>query len=215
MNEKREKHIALVANGYCEDLTWLKNELLVYEEIIAVDGGMKYLSHLEMEPSLHIGDFDSSTPENTPVSRYPKEKDQSDLAIAVLEAEKLGASQVTLYCSLGLRVDHLLANLFLSASIERPNVLIKDSLQSLFCITSSCKLHVEKGTTISFMPIDGAIKNVKTKGLKWNLQDQELSIKQYSLSNIAMNEEVEIHFLKGVILVTLQRNISSLNKILF
>ena len=204
MKKHDEMHIAIVANGSCDNLRWLQQQLKPFEVIIAADGGIHHLDRIKMIPNLHVGDFDSSPPAKTNVKRYPKEKNQSDLEIAIDHAKEMGATKISLFCSLGLRLDHLLAGLFLTARTQQPPIFIQEPTQIAFSLTHSFTFKVKKGSTLSFIPLNGIVKNITTHGLKWELKNQDLDYQKYSLSNVATEEEVSIDLQEGILFVIVQ-----------
>ncbi len=82
--------------------------------VIAVDGGVDHVLSLSLTPHLLIGDFDSGAlPRDLscPVIRYPVEKDETDMQLAISFALRRGAKTVFLLGGTGGRDDHFLANL--------------------------------------------------------------------------------------------------------
>ena len=90
------------------------DDIKAAEYIIACDRGYSYAKRSGIVPDLLLGDFDSYTgklPEGAAVERLPREKDDTDTMHAVRRALELGFTRISLYCALGGRLDHLLANL--------------------------------------------------------------------------------------------------------
>lgn len=89
--------------------------------LIAADGGLAHLTALGMAPSLLIGDFDSGElPSSAPceVLRFPIEKDETDMQLAIEQALARGAERIFLFGGVGGRMDHTLANLACLADLE-------------------------------------------------------------------------------------------------
>ena len=80
--------------------------------VIAADGGYQPLKERGVQPALLVGDFDSltETPENVPILRFPVEKDDTDMGLALREGWARGYRRFAIYGGGGGRVDHLLAN---------------------------------------------------------------------------------------------------------
>ena len=79
--------------------------------VIGVDGGIRHADTLGLEPEVWIGDFDSSSPEinkrwaNVDQLSFPKDKDDSDGALAIAYAIEHGASEIVLLGASGGRFD--------------------------------------------------------------------------------------------------------------
>lgn len=83
--------------------------------IIAADGGLKHCEKLGIldKVNLIVGDFDSykgNLPENIETLKFPSEKDDTDLMIAVKEGIKRGYKRFEFYGCAGGRIGHIKAN---------------------------------------------------------------------------------------------------------
>ena len=88
--------------------------------IIAVDGGLTHIKDSGTVPDLIVGDFDSLPEPLDPDERtvmLPKEKDDTDMAAAVLEGWMREFRVFHIYGGTGGRLDHTLANIQLLADI--------------------------------------------------------------------------------------------------
>ena len=87
--------IALICGAPIENLEKIKQRIADFPCLVAVNGGMNHCRKLDMRPDLIIGDLDSADPEilksisNIPIKRYPKDKDQTDLEIALSPSARL------------------------------------------------------------------------------------------------------------------------------
>jgi thiamine pyrophosphokinase len=81
--------------------------------VIAADGGFDYLQSLGLYADYVLGDFDSVHSQNLPSDaiRYPKEKDDTDMMLAVKLGLEKGYRKFAIYGGLGGRLDHTLANI--------------------------------------------------------------------------------------------------------
>lgn len=139
----------MIANGEW-DTEWGKDELSPFDLLIAADGGGNRVLESGLPPHVLIGDLDSIHPENlekcryqgTLIHQYPREKDETDLELALeyavaqlsknealqtrrsspdiqdVQEEQFGKAQhplkdIYLFGATGGRVDHLLGNLAL------------------------------------------------------------------------------------------------------
>ena len=89
--------------------------------VICCDAGYRLAQRLSVRPNLLLGDFDSYTgalPEDIPVRRYIRDKDDTDTVIAVRYALEQGYDSILLVAATGGRLDHLLGNLQILAFIS-------------------------------------------------------------------------------------------------
>lgn len=101
-------------------------ELLDKDFLIAADGGANHLIRCGLIPHLLIGDLDSIAPsdlayceaENVEFLAFPKDKDETDLELALIEALKRGFQKIVLTRVLGDLPDHTLGNIALLAMPE-------------------------------------------------------------------------------------------------
>ena len=81
--------------------------------VIAADAGYDYLQELGLCPDVILGDFDSTTARDIPSDsiRYPKEKDDTDLLLAIQYGLEHSYENFCIYGALGGRLDHTLGNI--------------------------------------------------------------------------------------------------------
>lgn len=81
--------------------------------IIAADAGLEHLTARGITPDLAVGDFDSlgRVPEEIDLLRYPSEKDDTDMLLAIRAGLRRGCLTFVIYGGLGGRLDHTVANL--------------------------------------------------------------------------------------------------------
>ncbi len=106
----------IVGAGEC-DASELNKQLILNpgDMCIGADGGIDYLSGINIKPDLVIGDMDSVTDKNA-VGQFnakilPVEKDDTDMLSAIKEGLKRGYKRFELYGSLGGSFDHTYANI--------------------------------------------------------------------------------------------------------
>ena len=95
--------------------------------LIAADRGLEFFMENHLLPDVAVGDFDSLSPQGeeflkdlstVEVIRLKPEKDDSDTQCAVNLAIRRGTKRIEILGATGRRVDHLIANLGLSAIIQ-------------------------------------------------------------------------------------------------
>lgn len=81
--------------------------------VIAVDGGYEYLRRAGIIPHLCVGDFDSlgMIPSDANIIKLDPIKDVTDTFAAAAEGLRRGYTEFRLYCALGGRLSHTIANI--------------------------------------------------------------------------------------------------------
>jgi len=199
----------LFVNGECKDLNRL--ELEEHDYLVAVDGGMQYLNRLALTPHLIIGDMDSIDPldlqsmlaEGVQIERFPPQKDQTDLELAIDLVLQKGFKRILLFAALGGRLDRSLANLFLLTrdDLKDINVRMQDGQESVFLIRRETHIQTLPGDRISLLPLCAPVTGINTKGLLYPLNDESLfPQKTRGISNEALSKKVSINIESGLLL---------------
>jgi thiamine pyrophosphokinase len=198
---------ALVANGYVGDDRWLARRLDPIRWLVAVDGGLNHLFRIGRAPDYIIGDFDSVDPDVSlhyaAIERMelPREKDQTDLEVALAQVMELH-EQAMVFAALGLRTDHLLANLQLL--VRYPGrVLFEGEQERLVALAGQCVVPCRPGQVISLFSLGSAAQGVTTRGLKWELSDADLSQQFFSISNMCLTDTFSINVAEGSVICCL------------
>lgn len=196
---------SLVANGTICDLEKTKQEIQKGSFIIAIDGGLQHCHEMQIIPDLLIGDFDSCSFSllqkyaHLHKKTFPKDKDQTDLELALCDASLAAFDQIFVYAAFGGRVDHLLGNIFILCRYPQ-KVFFEDERQRLFVIEQKMNLQTKKDQILSLISLDGETQSVTTKGLRWNLDHEGLNYQRMSISNQSLGSEVEIEVEGGKLL---------------
>jgi|GEM_PF-1873459 len=190
----REPSIALVANGAHDDVSWLQQELSTFQVIVGVDGGLDTIIACGLSAHEAIGDFDSATqPKTIPTKVFKREKDDTDLALALKKYTQNGEKNVTVFGALGKGIDHEIANLLLLH--KYPDVVeYRFPNGNILCSSKNLRFTSIEGSRIALFSL-GPHTIVSTTGLQWNLSKNELNYLSYSVSNTPDSPEwgIEIH----------------------
>ncbi len=189
------KRAVIFINGELTDVSRLR--LKKSDLLIGVDGGAKHI----LNPDLIIGDLDSlkTVPENTPVIKYPVDKDFTDTELALQYCEKQNINEVVLVGLLGRRIDHLMANLM---SLSKYKFKIIEGNQEIFIVKNKSKIKGKPGDLISLIPLLGDCRGVSTVGLKWRLQGRILQVgSSLGVSNVMLGKSASVSLKKGCLLV--------------
>ncbi len=173
-----------------------------------MDGGLIYCKDLGLRPALIVGDFDSCPLHlleeyaNVPQILLPRDKDQTDLEVAIAEEFRRGAKKITLFGAWGKRVDHSLVNVLLLT--RHPGKLfLETETELLFGVGKNAIFSSFPGQTLSLIPLDGPVLGITTKGLKWELNEGQIDQSFIGISNICLGREVEISIKKGILICCL------------
>lgn len=197
--------VALIANGEMPHPETMAPFVRQSEKVIAVDGGLKYCDKMEITPDFMIGDFDSADPKllekykDIPKSTYPRDKDFTDLELAIVKAQEFNPQKIILYAVLGKRTDHSLYNLNLLGRMPG-KLWIETESETLYAIRDHVVIDCYPGQTVSLIPLASSAKGVTTKGLKWEMTDADLSQDFMSISNIALKDKVTVTVKQGLLL---------------
>jgi thiamine pyrophosphokinase len=176
----------IFANGVISDP--LPNTFQADDWIIAADGGARHCLVLNILPHFLIGDFDSLEPEHLAyyqehgcqLLRYPTNKNETDLELALLHAIQLQPERVIVYGALGARWDMTLANLMLLThpALQQSKLQFIDGYQeiSLLVGPNCLTLQGQIGDTVSLIPLSGNAGGISTQNLEYSLCDGELSL---------------------------------------
>ena len=190
------------------DLEFNNDDLL-----IAADGGSRHCSKLGIIPKVLIGDLDSTKPDlvlawegmGVEVIRHQEDKDQTDLELALLHAQSIGASKILVYGAIGGRLDMTLGNLTLLA---HPSLRLSVKLvygREVFRLLREGELLTLPGTegdTISLISLGSSVAQVTGKGLEYPLEKSVLEFgTTRGISNRMTNNQATIHLEKGSLAV--------------
>lgn len=184
------------------------DEAGAFDWVIAVDAGFAHLEGIGRAPDLAIGDFDSLgyVPKCKRVSRYPSEKDKSDLELAFDRALIRRFEEVVVYGALGGRLDHTLANLQVFARSSERGVYVTaiGDTYEVQLLTGPDVLdlpRLDSGVVSVFAAGDTA-SGVIERGLKYQLDDETLTNRtSRGLSNEFIGQDAAIAVESGTLYI--------------
>lgn len=175
--------------------------------VIAADGGYRYLLEAGIKPDLLVGDFDSLdyVPENVEIFRFPSEKDDTDMGLAIHKGIELGYGNFVLYAGSGSRADHFFANIQLLHRFSEKGCNIRmvcPDLNIYAVRNHSISLKKEKGCVFSVFSLSDKSEGVFINGAKYNITNVSLSSRfPLGVSNEFIGTECTISVKKGVLLI--------------
>lgn len=204
--------IIIVANAPVNADTRLTQIAANADYIIAADGGAQSLAIAGIVPHLLIGDLDSLSnqqvdwlhTQGVEVQRYAREKDETDLELALLAAVARNASHIDLFCVLGGRWDHTVATiamLCLPMLIGRTVRIFADG-QTLAIVRDRIILDGPVTRTVSLLPLTPTVDGISTSGLAYALDHATLYFERSrGVSNIVTHMPATIQVQSGILLV--------------
>ncbi len=179
----------LIAAGDIGDDTTLATSCQVATRVIAVDGGVRHLRHLNIAPDVIVGDLDSASEsdlewgqENGSEIIHLKEQETSDLAKALNLCNERQWSHIQITGIEGGRMDHQLGSLasISDASFDL-NIKAELSNTTLTRITTNQHFQQEFSGTFSLFSFGQSV--VTLTGADWNLENDIVTFSTKGLSN--------------------------------
>ena len=196
-------YIIGAGENYGLDFTPTSNDF-----VIAADAGIRYLEQCGITADLVIGDFDSlddGTPTHPNTIALSAEKDDTDMLAAVREGINAGYSVFHIYCGMGGRIDHTIANIqilaYLSQNGMQGFLFGKDII--ITAITNR-KMTFDKILSgyISVFSYTEKSEGVYLHGLKYKLENATLtSTFPLGVSNEFIGKESSISVDSGTLLI--------------
>jgi len=184
--------------------------------VVAADSGLDQANLLGIQPDLVVGDMDSVTPgalaaaeaAGIPIARYPRDKNATDLELAIDAAADHGYTAATIIGGTGGRLAHTLANallLTLRRDIELDWVTSRTRINALGPGESG-NYPIEIGALVSIIPVSRPAI-CTSEGLRWPLQDISLTAgSTRGVSNEIVSSPAIISVVDGEVLVVQERD---------
>jgi thiamine pyrophosphokinase len=214
LHSQSHPRAVIFANGLIADSQTVRTSIQTGDILIAANGGTYHLLSLDLIPSVIVGDLDSIDPDNqanlihhgTQLIRYPREKDQTDLELAISYAIQQGVVEILFFGLLGGRMDQTLANLLLLSREEwrSARLIAVDGPDTAYLLRSGDSQHIQgsQGDTISLIPLTPNVRGVSTKGLYWALNDATLLFgTTLAISNEMTGSLAEVHIDAGKLML--------------
>lgn len=184
--------------------------------IIGVDGGTDALLDAHVEIDLVIGDMDSLSSVaaadldsgNLQSVRHPRDKDESDLEIALRWCLDNAIDEVACVGVTGGRLDHTLAALGSLSRYGSLRPVLYDPSATTWLLHCDGRRSVEipaAGTTISVIALDEDTR-LTASGLKWTLPVSLERLWDRGLSNVTTAAAARVTITRGTALVIEQLN---------
>lgn len=180
--------------------------------LLAADGGLRALQALGLRPHLLLGDMDSlrAPARGIPTLRFPRHKDDTDMALAVKLALSRGFRRFALYGAAGGRQDHFQANLQLMAGLAarrcQVRLVARDFTVHAVCNGTLTLPGLARGQTVSVFCAGSHASGVTLRGLRYEISDARLrGDDPLGVSNRAAGGSAVIAVRSGTLLVFAMR----------
>ncbi|MCM1257244.1 MAG: thiamine diphosphokinase [Roseburia sp.] len=186
----------------------------------AVDSGMEFFFKAGQKPHVIVGDFDSVKQDTLAFFKGQQridwvelvpEKDDTDTEAAIREMIRRECEKIHILGATGSRLDHVLSNIGLlgiglSEGIE---ILMVDPSNRIRMTDKGISIRREEqfGDYVSLLPFTPKVTGLTLKGMKYPLLDYEYAcFSSLGISNEIVEDEAEISFTEGVLLVIESRD---------
>jgi len=207
--------ILLFANGQAQHGTMVQRVLdeVHTPKIVCADGGALNAVKFGFQPHIIIGDLDSLTAEQVKdfeaqgatIQRYPDEKDETDLELALHWCIDRNATEIYIIGGLGGRFDQTLANIYLLTlpQLDDIHIEVVDAEQSIRVLDAGTHpIDGQAGDTISLIPVGDAVRGILTDNLKYPLNDESLFLgPARGVSNVMEADKATVTFTDGTLLL--------------
>ena len=181
--------------------------------VIAADGGSRHCQILEIKPQILIGDMDSTDPDlivtweadGVEIIRYPEDKDQTDLELAITLAQEKGAEKIVIHGAIGGRLDMSFGNLGLLGhpTLKVPTTIINGA-EEVHLLKSGDMLTLvgDIGDVVSLVALCPDEAVVSTIGLFYPLKNEALKFGETrGISNQLTQKRGTVHLKSGMLTV--------------
>ena len=185
--------------------------------IICADGGLALAQSFGLTPDLVVGDMDSADPaeldrlagQGVAIARHPRDKDETDLELALIAALARQPREIVVLGAFGKRLDMTLANVLLLASARLfptppeqggPLVRLMDERASVFFLRGPARaaLPARVGDTVSLLPLEGPVRGLTLTGMRYPLEEASLGLgSTRGISNVVESPGAEISLRQG------------------
>lgn len=210
------QRIIIFANGELPDIEKARSILRDDDYIICADGGTRHAFTLDLKPALVIGDMDSADKRflrqleayDVPIERFPRDKNETDLELAIDKAIELNPKEIVIVAALGGRLDQTLANIALLTDLRLStfDLRLDDGVEKIFFCRDQVEVRGRSGDIVSLIPWGREVIGIQTKNLKWQLKEETLyPEKTRGISNEMTGDMAVIKIQSGLLLIVHRR----------
>jgi thiamine pyrophosphokinase len=204
----------IFANGDANDGPMVRAVLASAPDawVIAADGGARWAKVFGLAVHAVLGDMDSLDPQEIAalegqgagIQRYPEEKNETDLELALTHAAAGGARWIRVIGGIGDRLDQTLSNVYLLALPVLRGLdvrLLAGKQEAWLLYPGENVVQGAAGDTVSLLPISGEARGIRTENLYYPLHDETLAFgPARGVSNVMQTEQARVWLTDGVLL---------------
>ncbi len=206
----------IFANGTLPDRGKARRLLDGNETVICADGGTHHALAIGLTPAAVIGDLDSLTQADrlklegagVDITPHPRDKDETDLELALRQAVALKPAAILIMGALGKRLDQTLGNIALLSDPELSQIdcRLDDGFEEAVFCRSVCEIRGAPSDLVSLIPWGSIAEGVRTDGLRWRLNGEDLQPqKTRGISNEMLTASATIRIDAGLLLIVHRR----------
>ena len=218
------QRIIIFANGEIPNLENARLLLHSDDHVICADGGTRHALALGLTPNLVIGDMDSLEKDQwqkiekagVPIELFPRDKNETDLELALNRAIELEPQEIIIVGALGGRLDQTFGNTALLSDVRLStlrhgsgpafNIRLDDGVEEIFFCRDQVEVRGRSGDIVSLIPWGNLVQGVQTQNLKWPLHNETLyPEKTRGISNQMTGDVASIKIESGLLLVIHRR----------
>ena len=136
------------------------------------------------------------------------DKNETDLELALNRALEKSPSSILVIGALGGRLDQTLGNISLlsDSRFSALDVRLDDGVEEACFCRGQIKVEGRRGDIVSLIPWNGAVKGIRTDGLRWTLSNETLyPEKTRGISNEMLDAVAEVSIEVGLLLIIHRR----------
>ena len=173
------KNVLISIGGDCSSN--IVNNYLNFDQIIAVDSGIKHIYNLSLEPSILVGDLDSISKEdyqkvieaNINIDSYQKNKENTDFELSLNKIENPHNKNIFIIGGEGGDIDHMLSVFFIISHKEFYKNIIWLYGKQTILFKNNISLEIGSNVNFSLIPLTD-LKSLSIKGAKWELKNEDV-----------------------------------------
>jgi thiamine pyrophosphokinase len=158
--------------------------------------------------SLSAAEVEALEQAGTTVRRYPPAKDETDLELALREAQRAGLREMIVLAGMGGRMDQSLGNLYLllQPAYITADARLDDGCVEAFWVRHRAAIQGRPGDTVSLLPLLGPVEGILTRGLRYPLRGETLYPEHTrGISNEMLETEATVAVTQGLLLCLHER----------
>jgi len=209
MPKSKVQIVALVLNGTPGSKDFCQPFFEKADLIIAADGGANTVLACGFKPDYLVGDFDSISEESLDMLKNDSsvevmedlDQDSTDFEKALRLINKLRPKKLIILGAFGDELDHTFANFFTLLQINKEiETVLYDQKHEAYLVRDKLELTGKKDEIVSILPL-GKVEGLTLKGLKWSLEDEQVTWGWLGIRNRMVGTRAEIRAKKGEVIV--------------